>query len=150
MSRQGMIVAKQYAEQLPIFSNKGEAEQNLLTQRDATLFEFISEHSAALGLNFSIESLKELEAWYFQMRRPDSGGTGYSLPHAIGFYFGEILCRNYGFKWTVEEFVFKKMQYEIGVTKNRLTIMLTKGKCPKIDGNKRMQSLWRECKSYAI
>lgn len=78
-------------------------------------------------------------------------GTGnYSIPHAIGFSFGEMLCRSAGFSWVVEEFAFTKGRFEVGVNRHLMTIMLTKGRTPPVEGNKRKQSLWREYKRYAL
>jgi hypothetical protein len=148
MSRQGMVVAKQYGTELPAFSNPSEAEDVLFAQRDATLGAFAREIHT-LALDYSPESLKTLEKWYVENGSPEVGSGGYSLPHAIGFYFGEVLCRSAGFEWFVSEFAFERGRYEIGVRRRLVSIMLTKGKRPSIKGNKRMQILWREYGTYA-
>jgi hypothetical protein len=143
MSRQGMVVAKEYGAQLPLFATLSDAKAKLFDQRDATLQAFAPE-IASLGLDFSPASLKILEGWYVSNGSPLAGASGYSLPHAIGFYFGEVLCRSAGFAWIVEEFAFQRERYEIGVRKALTSIMLTRGKRPVIEGNKRRQTLWRE------
>lgn len=145
-----MIAAKQYAEGLPAFESLESAREHLMSAKIGTLSAFLQEHGEELNLDFSIESLKRLEKWFLESGSPESGGGGYSIPHAIGFYFGEILCRSSGFSWVVEEFPFQRGRYGIGIKRPLLSIMLTKGKRPVIAGNKRMQSLWRECSGYAL
>lgn len=149
MSRRGTIVAIQHGESLPKFASLAEARKQLSQVRKATLSEFLSDVGVKIRLDFSPESLKELERWYFENGCPASGETGYSMVHAIGFYFGEILCRVGHFKWCVDEFAFVPGRYGIGVQRGLGTIMLTKGLRPKEKehGNKRMQSLFRSFKS---
>ncbi len=150
MSRQGMIAAKQYAEELPAFESLEAAREHLMSAKSGTLSALLREHGGPLNLDFSVESLKRLEKWFLESGSPEAGGRGYSIPHAIGFYFGEILCIRSGFSWVVEEFPFQRGRYEIGVKRPLLSIMLTNGKRPVIAGNKRMQSLWRECSGYGL
>ncbi|WP_340676737.1 hypothetical protein [Paraglaciecola sp.] len=150
MSRQGMKAALQYGEQLPAYSSASEAESFLFQLKDSTLEALISEHGLAIGLDYSSESLKRLEKWYFEVGCPKAGVGGYSMTHAIGFYLGEVYCRAADFCWIVKEFPFKNGHFEIGINRRLLSIMLTKGKAPAIDGNKRMQSLWREYRLHAV
>lgn len=145
-----MIAAKQYAEDLPAFDSLEDAREHLMSAQRETLGAFLREQGAKLELDFSLESLRRLEKWFLEAGSPEAGECGYSVPHAIGFYFGEILCRTSGFSWVVEEFPFQRGRYGIGVKRPLLSIMLTKGKRPVIAGNKRMQSLWRECSGYAL
>jgi hypothetical protein len=149
MSRKSLQAAFQYSKDLPTFSSLPEAEKALLDLKDSTLEVFLDENGIALGLDFSPESLKSLEQWYFEYTYPNNALGNYSLAHAIGFYFGEVFCRSAGFSWIVEKCVFIKDRYEIGVNRNLCTIMLTKGRTPPVDGNKRRQSLWREYKKLA-
>jgi len=149
MSRHGMIVAGQYAQDLPEFSGHRDAEEALFAQRDTGLKELHSVNGLAENLDYSSESLKFLERWFFENGQPATTASGYSIPHAIAFYFGEVLCRTRQFRWVVQEFVFAKGRYEIGVQRPLLAIMLTKGKQLQAAGNKRMQSLWREYQRYA-
>ena len=150
MSRQGMKVALQYGENLPAYSSLSEAEKALLQLKDSTLEALLAEHGLSLGLDFTPESLKSLEKWYFEASCPKAGTGNYSIPHAIGFYFGEVLCRSAGFSWIVKEFPFIKGRFEVGINRRLGTIMLTKGRTPPVEGNKRMQSLWREYKKFAL
>src|SRR3546814_881077 len=145
-----MIAAKQYAEELPKFDSLSNAEPTLLKAKEQTLGALLDQHGETLSLDLSQESLKRLEKWYIESGCPDAGAGGYSIPHAIGFYFGEVLCKHSGFRWVVEEFPFEPGRYNIGVKRPLLSVMLTKGRRPTIEGNNRMQSLWRECGSYAL
>ncbi len=147
MSAQGLNVAAKFGESLPSFLTAAEAEKALLAKRDQALKRLFVIAPAKLNLDFSLESLKRLEIWYFEDGKmlPSSE---YSLPHGIGFYFGEVLCRHGDFKWIVDEFIFKKGTYEIGVSRELTTIMLTKGLVPEERDNKRRQSLFRRAKFW--
>ncbi|PKD40476.1 hypothetical protein CWO84_10070 [Methylomonas sp. Kb3] len=144
-----MIVAGQYAHDLPVFAGQGEAETALFAQRDMGLREIHTLSSLSSRLDYLPESLKALEQWFFENGQPSATPSGYSMAHAVGFYFGEVLCRTQQFHWVVQEFVFSKGHYEVGVQRPLLSIMLTKGKKLQPQGNKRMQSLWREFQRYA-
>jgi hypothetical protein len=146
MSTLGLIVAKQYGSGLPAFPNEAEAAKSLLSLRDTTLKAFTTDYGQQLNIDYTPESLKSLEKWYIQNSWPKFGESNYSLPLALGFYFGEVLCKNCGFEWIVKEFVFRSGRYEIGVRRGRMSIMLTKGKLPRIKNNIRMESFWRAYK----
>jgi len=145
-----MKVALQYGEQLPAYSSPTEAEEILLQLKDSTLVSLLAEHGSTIGLDYSPQSLKVLEKWYFEAGCPKVGTGNYSMAHAIGFYLGEVFCRSAGFSWIVKEFPFKKGHFEVGINRGLLSIMLTKGKAPSVEGNKRMQSLWREYRQHAL
>ena len=149
MSHNGMIVAGQYAQDLPVFSDQADAEKQLFAQRDNGLREIHTINDLTSSLDYSPESLKALERWLFENGQPDTTASGYSMAHAVAFYYGEILCRSKKFQWVVQEFSFAKGRYEIGVKRELLTIMLTKGKKMRTKSNERMQSLWREFQQYA-
>jgi hypothetical protein len=149
VTRYGMIIAGQYAHGLPEFGSHEEAEKALFAQRDTGLQELQALNGLAANLDYSPESLKTLERWFFENEQPATTASGYSMPHAIGFYFGEVLCRTLQFRWVVQELVFAKGRYEIGVQGPLLAIMLTKGRQLRAAGNKRMQSLWREYQRYS-
>jgi hypothetical protein len=149
MSQYGMLVARQFAQDLPEFPEQSAAEEALLVWRDKCLQELFLLSGLAPLLDYSPESLKSLESWFFENGQPAATESGYLLAHAIAFYFGEVLCRNRKFQWVIQEFSFTQGRYEIGVERQRLAIMLTKGKHLQLAGNKRMQSLWREYQRYA-
>ena len=149
MSRVGTIVAGQYAHELPTFSDSAEAHEILFAQRDAGLQELHITGGLSEKLDYSAESLKVLERWFFENNQPITTAAGFSISHAIAFYYGEVLCRKGGFRWVVQEFPFANGRYEIGVQRPLLIVMLTRGKQLQAAGNKRMQPLWREFQSYA-
>lgn len=148
MSRLGLIVAGQYSVDLPRFCGIAEAKESLFASRDLALQQMLSDSDLPVQLDFSPQSLMALEHWYFSSGQPNALSSGFSVPHLIGFYFGEIFVRCANFNWVVEEFTFSKGHYEIGIQRSLITIMLTKGKLPKSIGNKRMQSLLNEFKRY--
>ena len=143
-----MVIAKQYSKSLPRFDNLLAAEKALFSERDITLSAFVQEFGTVLNLDYSLESLNNIEKWFIESGRPVEGDKGYSIPHGIGFYFGEVLCRKDNFNWVVAAYAFEPGCYEIGINRNLLTINLTKGMEPETRNNKRMQSLSRKAKSY--
>jgi hypothetical protein len=149
MSRPGVIAAQEYAEGLASFESPEAAHEQLLAALGATVSALLREQGVPLGLDFSPESLRRLERWFLESGCPETGDAGYSIPHAIGFYFGEILCRTSGFRWVVDEHPLGDGRYEIGIRRPLLSIMLTKGRRPVRVGNERMHSLWREWDVYA-
>ena len=64
MSEQGLKIAKEFGKRLPEFPNRQEAEQKLFAWRDEhlALLERIAEHSTSFVADYSLESLKKLEA----------------------------------------------------------------------------------------
>ena len=67
MSRQGMIIAGQYASGLPTFANIKEAEEVLYDLRDAGIRALQDSDNLAGTLDYSVESLKTLEQWFLRM-----------------------------------------------------------------------------------
>lgn len=147
MTREGLRRALVYSDQLPEFEDLAAATSVLTKQRDDLLAALLAEVGSAL--DFSRDSLKVLERWYFAASCPDTGATGYSVPRAIGFYLGEVLCRTASFGWIVRESMLIAGRYEIGVRKRLCTILLMRGRKPELEGNVRMQSLWRECGKFS-
>lgn len=148
MSRQGLVAARQHGAILPAFGSLEEARHALYMDRDAVLGELQNIEALRGKLDYSPESLKSVERWFFQAGQPATIG-GCPLPRAIAFYLGEVFCRHASFHWIIEEDAFVKGKYEIGVTKGLLSIMLTRGRQLMLAGNKRMQSLWREFRKYS-
>ena len=142
-----MVAAGQFAKDLPKFEGLAQAERVLLAARDRGLVEL--RNGADLALDFTAESLDTLERWFFESGQPKTIASGYSAAHAVGFYFGETLCRAAGFHWVVEEFPFSPGRFEIGVSRGLATVMLTKGLLPEAQNNQRMRSLSRAFKRYA-
>lgn len=106
MSRFGMVIANQYAQDLPKFPDHNEAVKVLHSQRDTGLEHIHTIAEIGKDLDYSLDSLKLLEKWFFDNERPAATPSGYSMQHAIGFYFGEVLCRSAQFSWVVQEYAF--------------------------------------------
>lgn len=149
MSRSGIIVAKQFGADLPCFPNAEAAELELHALKRRCLTELASIADLAPKLDYSPESLKSLELWFYEKGEPKSISSKTSSAQAFGFYIGEIYCQNARFEWIVKEFAFLKGHYEMGVSRPGMSIMFTKGKLPASTGNKLKQSLFREYKKYA-
>lgn len=148
MSQYGLTVAQQFGTSLPEYSSVGEAERNLYRERDDALQEISLQLGETLRLDYSAESLKRLERWYFENGCPQNFNSGGAVAAAMGFYFGETLRRSAQFAWIVKEFAFAKGHYEIGVSRAPLSVMLTNGRPLSLVRNKKMQSLWREFGKY--
>ena len=151
MSRQGMQAAREYAEKLPSFPDQETAEKHLFEYRDRILQEFLdaSASSDLFNADFSPDSLKSLEKWYFELWESNSFDqidmSREKFERCISMYFGEVIIRNASeFEWFVDENVFIPGKYMIGGRKEMISISLTR----ETDlyarhDNKRRQSIWR-------
>jgi hypothetical protein len=147
MSRQGMKAAMEHGLGLPEFPSLREAERSLLALREKKIQELISrsQEDPTVKLDFSVESLLRLERWYFSSSHPKN-----EIAQGCAFYFGEVVVRNKpGAKWVVQEFVFTKGRYEIGVQDGHCTMNLFsfRSKLEHPDNTKR-DSLWRTYQHY--
>jgi len=151
MSRLGTIMAFLHAAQLPSYDTIETATESLLKRKDAALNDIASNPELINILDFSPESLKDLEKWYFLSGQPKKTSSGLPVNQLMGFYFGEVLCRNGGFKWNVEESPFAEDGYEIVANKGLVTFGLTNGMTPRAPefSNKRMQSMWKDFERYS-
>jgi hypothetical protein len=157
VSRAGMEAARQHAAQLPNFANQAEAEQALFSERDALLRELVdaAEGTETFKPTFQPASLKDLEAWYFQLWEhegfAEAGISRERLEQAIAMYVGETAVQNDSeFEWFVSEFPFEPGKYQIGIRKPLFSWMLRSfTDLHSRPNNKRRQSIWREFKQYA-
>src|SRR5262249_39899522 len=69
MSRFGLLVARLFGKSLPRFQSLDEAREQLLAARDRYLaaLEEVSRQFSGFAPDYSPESLKTLESWYFQL-----------------------------------------------------------------------------------
>jgi len=154
MSRQGRKAALEYAESLPSFRSISEAELSLFKLRDDLRDKILNISSiCGITLDFSPESLKSLEKWYFDLCRSDGfkklGITQEVFERCMGFYEGFVYTENDPeFKWIVEKNLHIEGKYQIGVRKGLLTIILGRETCSSRN-NKRMQSIYRAYKKYS-
>ena len=156
MSRQGLKIALQHGQLLPAFSSLDEAKQSLLARRDAHLeaFQSLTVEASGPSLDYSPESLKALEKWYFQLYESDGFATisaeRETFEQCMAFYFGEVAKRNAkDGEWVVEEFAFIRGKYEIGVCSGNMKVMVGSRRDHfKTPDNKRHQSLYRQYKQW--
>ena len=149
MSRQGLKIATERANTLPTFESITDARRILFEFRDASLSDLLSSVGTALDLDFSPPSLLRLERWYFEDAARETTAKERAAVLGIGFYFGEMLCRNASWIWEVTESVFGPGRFEIGISNGQVSFMLTNGMPPQPVANKRMQNLWRTYCRYA-
>jgi len=156
MTRYGHEVALEHAESLPSFESLAEAERSLFQLRNHLRDEIerLSRECNVI-LDFSPDSLKALEKWYFDLCRSDDfarlGLTQEEFERCMGFYNGFVYTENDPeFTWIVKESPFKAGKFEIGVTKGLFTKMIGRvSHLQKLKNNKRMQSMFREYKQYS-
>jgi hypothetical protein len=148
-------IALQRAETLPSFDSQAEAERVLLQLRDDSRQEILRlAEEQKLVLDLSPESLKTLERWYFERLQTEGfarfGLTKEQFEQWMGIYLCCVFVENKSqFSWVVQESTFAKGKYEIGVTKGLMTILVGRMRPPSLEGNKRMQSMYREYQKLA-
>lgn len=156
MSRKGMKAALEYGKRLPEFPDHQSAETDLFQLRDQLIKEIsdASLQSDIFSPDFSPESLKSLEKWYFILWETDSfRKTGMDRKHferCMAMYKGEVYVRySSEFEWFVSEYAFLPGRYEIGVKKHLVSIMINRETdLYKRADNIRQQSLWIEFQKW--
>jgi hypothetical protein len=150
MTRQGKIAAISHAQTLPIFANKTEAERTLFSFRDERLAQLakLAAGSKCLEITYLPASLKTLERWYFNLLESDGfsvlGTTRAIFEECMAMYFLETAVRNSAAEWTVEENVFERGRYELGVKGSVNCYMMRITRLPLLKQNKRRESLYRD------
>ncbi|MEM4204400.1 MAG: hypothetical protein QXS54_10070 [Candidatus Methanomethylicaceae archaeon] len=155
MSRQKHKIALQHGERLPSFSNLEDAERYWYAFRDKHLAHLleIARQSPDFHPDYTPESLKQLEHWYFSLCETDSfhftGTTRETFEVCMAMYFGETVVRNTRARWIVQEYFLASGKYELGLQKDSMTIALYRYTEPFLAiSNKRKQSLFRAYKKY--
>jgi hypothetical protein len=156
MTRHGLQVALRRDKSLPSFSSQEDAERALFQLRDELRYEIqqLADRSD-VQLDFSPESLKTLERWYFDLRRTDGfaelGVSQEEFERCMGFYTSFVYTENDpNFRWSVEESPLVKGKFYIGVTKGLMTVAVSHhSRTLELKNNKRMQSIYREYKKLA-
>lgn len=153
MTRAGMRIALQSAQQLPAFGDQQAAEAELLAFRDKRLrnLENAAATSDRFKAEYTPESLKMLERWYFELLEGD-GFAALDIPQiefeeCLAMYFLETAVRQGGVRWTVDENAFVPGRYEIGVTRPLFTMYADRfSHLPRLRQNKRRQAMCRQFK----
>lgn len=155
MSKKGIQVAFEHAESLRTFSSQLEAERFYFKLRDGLIETLDSlAKNNNIPLDFSPESLKTLEKWYFDLyeydRFKELGISQKDFERCMGIYIGFVYTKNKPqFEWLVKESSFIKGKYEIGVTLGLCTVFLGPvSNLTKVKDNKRKQYMYREYKKY--
>jgi len=156
MSRTGLHAARLFGSQLPEFRSLAEAELALRSERDRLIrgLTDLAPRSAAFRPDFSPESLKDLEGWYFELldagKFRSIGSDEETFERAMAMYLGEVLVRNAPpFEWFVTEFAFQPGRYEIGVRRPLDHVMLSRLTPTPRERNRREQSIWRRYQAHS-
>lgn len=156
MSRAGRRAADELGRSLPRYESQEDAERALFAQRDLLLdrLRTAAAASSSFQCDFTPDSLKTLERWYFALREhgtvATSGLSPETFERCMAMYLGEVIVRNHpAFRWVVREFSFVPGTYEIGVDRGTLAVMLTRvGEVHTRPNNKKHESIWREYRRW--
>lgn len=157
MSRYGLQIARKYGEKLKTFHDVSEAQEYFLSCKERLLNELatICKQNSAFLPDYSIESLKKIEKWYFELYENKEfqklGVTKDEFESMMSVYFGEVVVKNNeDAKWIVEEYAFTKNKYELMVNQGYCSMSIM-NKCHNHDqapSNKRRNLLFREYNKY--
>ncbi|MBO4701244.1 MAG: hypothetical protein J5625_01145 [Lachnospiraceae bacterium] len=157
MSKAGLKAALLYGSKLKSFNSISDAKEFYFTFYNRLKDEFIDlcKENEILFTNYSVESLKDLEKWYFELLEEDKfesiGISREEFEQCMGVYFAEVVVQNNkDASLIVEEFPFVPGKYNMVVNKG-LASMTFFGLC--VDwysrtGNKRRTLLFREYNKY--
>src|SRR5690606_22972625 len=114
----GVEHAKRFGLTLPEFPSLLEARKGLLAKRDNCLgmFREMAERQDIFTADYSVDSLGYLDDLYATLHRTDSFEEfcrdRAQFEECMAMYFGEVVVRNKGAQWIVEEFTFVKGRYQ--------------------------------------
>ena len=157
MSKYSLNIAIKYGETLREFSNKSEAENYFISYKDNLLnrLKAISIQTSAFFLDYTIESLKKLEKWYFDLYEKQSFGqvglTQEEFESMMSVYWGEVIIKNNeDAKWVVMEYPFSQKKYEFLVSTGLCNVSVVNKfhDLYRIQSNKRRTLLFREYNRY--
>ena len=159
MSKYGLKAAIKYGEKLSEFNDISEAEDYFFSYKDYFLnkFETICSQNSYFSLDYTVESLKKIEKWYFDLYEKNEfnkvGFTQDEFESIMDVYFGEVVVKNNeDAKWLVTEYPFSHKKYEFLVNK-KLASMSIINMCHdlyKKQNNKRRNWLFREYNRYFV
>lgn len=153
LSKSGLVAAQLYGDKLPSFKNQRKAEKYFMKfiNEHLQILDKLSEESKEFIMDYSVESLKKIELWYFKLYQTiqfsEIGIDRYDFERCIAVYFGEVAVRNIkGAKWIVTEYAFTSGKFEFGVNLGLMTRMLFSSFSDlyKRPNNKRKQCVYRE------
>ena len=113
MSKHSLNIAVKYGETLREFCDQSEAEDYYISYKDNLLnrLKAISTQSSTFFPDYTVESLKRLEKWYFDLYEKQSFGqvglTQEEFESMMAVYWGEVIIKNNeDAEWVVEEYPF--------------------------------------------
>ena len=152
----GLKIAKAFGQKLPAFSSQSDAEYHLFAHRDARLQRIanLAASSDVFFADFTPESLKNLEQWYFILWESDGfGALGISreeFESCMAMYVSEVAVQNCSdAKLEVREFGFEPGKYELGVQRGLTHLMRSRFTDHfNTPNNKRRQKIYREYQAH--
>lgn len=157
MSKYSLNTAIKYGKTLREFSDKSEAEDYFISYKDDLLsrLKVISAQASAFFPDYTVESLKKLEKWYFDLYEKQSfeqvGLTQEEFESMMSVYWGEVIIKNNeDAKWVVMEYPFSQKKYEFLVNKGLCSVSVV-NKFHDLyskQNNKRRTLLFREYNRY--
>lgn len=153
MSEHSLEIALKYGETLKNFNGISEAEKYFISYKDnlLTVLKDISAQCLEFVPDYTVESLKKLEKWYFDLYRNNSFDKlelfQNDFESIMSVYWGEVVIKNNEeAKWVIEEFPFSQNKYELFVNKGFCNVAIgdTFRDLYKKQGNTRKDFLFRE------
>ena len=157
MSKYSLNIAIKYGETLREFNDKSEAEDYFISYKDNLLnrLKAISTQTSVFFLDYTIESLKKLEKWYFDLYEKQSfeqvGLTQEEFESMMSVYWGEVIIKNNeDAKWVVMEYPFSQKKYEFLVSTELCNVSVVNKfhDLYRMQSNKRRTLLFREYNRY--
>lgn len=157
MSQFGLKTAVKYGVKLKEFSDISEAENYYFSYRDCMLtkLETISKQNPFFESDYTLESLKSIEKWYFDLyEKNEFGQVGLTLNEfekILSIYFGAVIVKNNEkAEWLVYEYPFSQNKYEFMVYKGNLywSIINCFNDLCKIQNNKKRNYIYRKYNKY--
>ncbi len=159
MSVYGLKMAAKYGEKLEEFKDLSDAEDYFISYKDCLLnkFEEICAQKSCFEPDYTVESLKRIEKWYFELYENKEfdkvGLTREEFERVMSVYFGEVVVRNNeDAKWVVAEYPFMKKKYELLINKQLFNMSII-NHCHDLcrrQNNKRRNLLLREYNKYFV
>jgi hypothetical protein len=157
MTRAGMKAALEHGKRLQAFASVEAAERELFRRRDELLdlLAELARRDTVFMADYSPESLKSLERWYFLIWECggfDTLSIGRELfEQCMAMYYGEVAVRNISsVEWIVADFPFTPGKYQIGISNGNGAVMRSRfTDLYRQPNNKGRQSIWREYRQFA-
>ena len=157
MSKYAFNTAIKYGEKLCGFNNLSEAEDYFILRKDFLLnkLKAVSTQTSAFVPDNTVESLKKIEKWYFDLYEKQSfeqvGLTQEEFESMMSVYWGEVIIKNNeDAKWVVMEYPFSQKKYEFLVSKGLCNVSVVNKfhDLYRMQSNKRRTLLFREYNRY--